>query len=311
MKRIAEKLTDLIGNTPLVKLNKISNRMGVEVIAKLEQFNPGGSIKDRTALSLIESAEEKGLINKETTIIEPTSGNTGIGLAWIAAVKGYKVIIVMPDAISSDRKRLLGAFGAKVEFTDATLGMQGAIDKAHEIAKNLDNSFIPQQFENAANSDIHAKTTAKEIWRDTAGKIDMFIAGIGTGGTITGVARELKRINHTIQIVGVEPQNCAAISGDGKLNQHVIQGIGAGFIPKILDTDLIDNIIPVSDDDALEYTRMISREEGILCGISSGALIKAAEEISRNPENKGKMIVVIFADTGERYVNLPYLFQEK
>lgn len=306
MKKIADKLTDLIGNTPLVRLNKISEHTGTEIVAKLEQFNPGGSIKDRTALSMIEDAEEKGLISKDTTIIEPTSGNTGIGLAWIAAVKGYKTIIVMPDAMSEDRKRLLSAFGAKIELTDAALGMQGAIDRAHEVAKELENTYIPQQFENEANSEVHARTTAKEIWRDTDGKIDIFIAGIGTGGTITGVARELKRINHTIQIVGVEPQNCAVLS-NGKPGQHVIQGIGAGFVPKILDTDLIDCVIPISDDDALDYTRKITQEEGILCGISSGALVKAAEEISKKPENKGKLIVVIFADTGERYVSLPFL----
>ncbi|THB74152.1 MAG: cysteine synthase A [Gammaproteobacteria bacterium] len=306
MKKIADKLTDLIGNTPLVRLNKISDKTGVEIIAKLEQFNPGGSIKDRTALSMIEDAEEKGLINKTTTIIEPTSGNTGIGLAWIAAVKGYKTIIVMPDAMSQDRQRLLSAFGAELELTDASLGMQGAIDKAHEIAKTHDNVFIPQQFENAANSEVHTRTTAKEIWRDTDGKIDIFISGIGTGGTITGVARELKRINHTIQIIGVEPQSCAVLS-NGKPGQHVIQGIGAGFVPKILDTELIDSVIPISDDDALEYTRKIAQEEGILCGISSGALVKAAEEISKKPENKGKLIVLIFADTGERYVSLPFL----
>ena len=306
MKKIADKLTDLIGNTPLVRLNKISERTGAEIVAKLEQFNPGGSIKDRTALSLIEDAEEKGLITKDTTIIEPTSGNTGIGLAWIAAVKGYKTIIVMPDAMSDDRKRLLSAFGAKLELTEAALGMQGAIDRAHEVAKKLENTYIPQQFENEANSEVHARTTAKEIWRDTDGKIDIFIAGIGTGGTITGVARELKRINHTIQIIGVEPQNCAVLS-NGKPGQHVIQGIGAGFVPKILDTDLIDCVIPISDDDALDYTRKITQEEGILCGISSGALVKAAEEISKKPENKGKLIVVIFADTGERYVSIPFL----
>ncbi len=306
MKKIADKLTDLIGNTPLVRLNKISDRTGVEIIAKLEQFNPGGSIKDRTAMSMIEDAEEKGLINKDTTIIEPTSGNTGIGLAWIAAVKGYRTIIVMPDAMSHERRKLLSAFGAEIELTDASKGMQGAIDRANAIAKKLDNAFIPQQFENEANSDIHAKTTAKEIWRDTDGKIDIFMAGIGTGGTITGVGRELKRINPSIEIVGLEPENCAVLS-KGKPGPHMIQGIGSGFIPKILDTDIIDTIVTVSDDDALEYTRALAKQEGILSGISSGALVCAAEKLCKKPENKGKMIVVIFADTGERYVSIPFL----
>ncbi len=306
MSKIANNLTDLIGNTPMVRLNHISNDSDVEVIAKLEQFNPGGSIKDRTALSMIEDAEDKGLINNDSTIIEPTSGNTGIGLAWIASVKGYKTIIVMPDAMSHERRKLLSAFGAKIELTDAAKGMKGAIDRAHKIAKKTENSYIPQQFENDANATIHAKTTAKEIWRDTDGKIDIFITGVGTGGTITGVGKELKRINPSIEIVAVEPKNCATLSG-GKPGPHMIQGVGSGFIPKILDTTIIDTIIQVDDENALEYTRQLAKQEGILCGISSGAVVYAAKELSKKNENKGKMIVVIFADTGERYVSIPFL----
>lgn len=320
MKKIASKLTDLIGNTPLLRLNNISDRSESEILAKLENLNPGGSIKDRTALSLIEHAEKNGLITKDTVIIEPTSGNTGIGLAWIASSKGYKTIIVMPEGLSIERQKIIKAFGGQIEFTDPSLGMQGAIDKANEIASELENTYIPQQFENEANCTIHEEETAKEIWEDTGGDIDIFITGIGTGGTITGVGRALKKLNNNVKIIGVEPENCSVVKQkipqkeDNKSDRpdaaqehiiqgHSIQGIGAGFIPEILNAEIIDDVITISDEDSMEYTQKLAREEGVLCGISSGALYKAAETVCE--KYPGKTIVIIIADTGERYLSTP------
>ena len=292
-------MTELIGNTPLVKINKLSS---ANILAKVESFNPAGSIKDRPALNMIEKAEQKGLINKDTIIIEPTSGNTGIGLAMVCAIKGYKMILTMPETMSLERRKLLQAYGAELVLTDGAKGMQGAVDKAIELSQKYPNSFILQQFDNPANPDAHIKTTAEEIWRDTDGKVDVIIAGVGTGGTITGIAKGLKRHNPNIKTIAVEPDSSQVLAGK-PAGTHKIQGIGANFVPKNFDYNVVDEIIPVSDEDAIETARKLAKEEGILCGISSGAAMYAAIDISKRPEYKNKMIVVILPDLGERYLS--------
>lgn len=297
--KIANNMTELIGNTPLVKINKLSS---ANILAKVESFNPAGSIKDRPALNMIEKAEQKGLINKDTIIIEPTSGNTGIGLAMVCAIKGYKMILTMPETMSLERRKLLQAYSAELVLTDGAKGMQGAVDKAIELSQKYPNSFIPQQFDNPANPDAHIKTTAEEIWRDTDGKVDVIIAGVGTGGTITGIAKGLKRHNPNIKTIAVEPDSSQVLAGK-PAGAHKIQGIGANFVPKNFDYNVVDEIIPVSDEDAIETARKLAKEEGILCGISSGAAMYAAIEISKRPEYKNKMIVVILPDLGERYLS--------
>ncbi len=285
-------------------LAKYSRAEGVEarLIAKLEYFNPAGSVKDRIGYAMIRDAEEKGLINKDTVIIEPTSGNTGIALAFAAAAKGYRLIITLPENFSMERRMMMKALGAELVLTPANEGMNGAIKKAMELAEEIPNSFIPQQFENPANPEIHRKTTAEEIWRDTGGKVDIFVAGVGTGGTLTGVGEVLKSRNSYIKVVAVEPADSPVLSG-GKRGPHKIQGIGAGFVPKVLNTDIIDEVLPVKNDDAYQASRKLARLEGLMVGISSGAAVSAAAELARRPGNKGKNIVIILPDTGERYLS--------
>ena len=297
--KIANNMTELIGNTPLVKINKLSS---ANILAKVESFNPAGSIKDRPALNMIEKAEQEGLINKDTIIIEPTSGNTGIGLAMVCAIKSYKMILTMPETMSLERRKLLKAYGAELVLTEGTKGMQGAVDKAIELSKKYPNSFIPQQFDNPANPEAHIKTTAEEIWRDTDGKVDIIVAGVGTGGTITGLAKALKSHNPQIKAIAVEPELSQVLAGK-PAGAHKIQGIGANFVPKNFDYNVVDEIINVSDEDSIETARKLAKEEGILCGISSGAAMYAAIEISKRPEYKNKMIVVILPDLGERYLS--------
>lgn len=299
--KIAENLIELIGNTPLVKINKLNSGGGI-ITAKLEAKNPAGSVKDRPALNMIKRAEEAGLIDKDTVIIEPTSGNTGIGLAMVCAIKGYRMILTMPETMSLERRMLLKAYGAELVLTDGAKGMQGAVDRAEELHREIKNSFIPQQFANPANPESHVLTTADEIWRDTDGKVDIIVAGVGTGGTISGIAKGLKVKNPAIKAVAVEPESSQVLAGQ-KAGPHKIQGIGANFIPENFDYNFIDEIIPVSDDNAMETARLLAKEEGILCGISSGAAMRAANELSKRPENKGKLIVVIFPDSGERYIS--------
>lgn len=298
--KIANNMTELIGNTPLVKINKLTDK---NIFAKLESFNPAGSVKDRPALNMIESAEKNGLINNDTVIIEPTSGNTGIGLAMVCAIKGYKLILTMPETMSIERQKLLRAYGAQVILTDGIKGMQGSVDKAIELSHKYPNSFIPQQFNNTANPEIHITTTAEEIWRDTDGKIDILVAGVGTGGTISGTAKGLKQHNSNIKVVAVEPFNSQVLAGK-EAQGHKIQGIGANFVPKNFDRDVVDEIFPVKDEDAIETTKKLAILEGILCGISSGAVVYASVEISKRPENAEKNIVVILPDLGERYLSV-------
>jgi cysteine synthase A len=308
MSKIYEELTDLIGGTPLVKLNKITVGIKSEIVAKLEFFNPGGSVKDRIALNMIKTAEGKGLINKDSVIIEPTSGNTGIGLAFVTAARGYRLILTMPDTMSVERRSLLKAYGAELVLTPGADGMNGAIKKALELAEEMPNSFIPQQFENPANPEIHRNTTAEEIWSDTDGKVDIIVGGVGTGGTITGVGEILKSRKPDVKIIAVEPNDSPVLSG-GKPGPHKIQGIGAGFIPQVLNLKLVDEIYKVTNDQAFETGRRLAREEGLLVGISSGAAVYVALEVAKRPENEGKRIVVVLPDTGERYLST-LMFQE-
>jgi cysteine synthase A len=302
-----DSVLQTIGKTPLVRLNKIATDSKAQVFVKVEARNPGGSIKDRICLSMINEAEKQGLLKPETVIIEPTSGNTGVGLAMVSAVKGYHLILTMPENMSIERRALLKAYGAEVVLTSGSEGMAGAVQKANEIAAQTPNSFIPQQFKNSANPKIHRETTGPEIWADTDGKVDMVVAGVGTGGTITGIAEYIKPLKATFKAVAVEPANSPVLNG-GKKGPHKIQGIGAGFVPDIFRRDLIDEIFPVSDEDAFETARLLAKKEGILAGISSGAATFAALKLARRPENAGKLVVVILPDTGERYLSIP-LFQ--
>jgi cysteine synthase A len=300
--KIADDITKLIGGTPLVKLNKLTSGMENTIMAKLECFNPLSSVKDRIGISMIEAAEKQGLIKKDTIILEPTSGNTGIALAFICATKGYKLVLTMPDTMSLERRVLLKAFGAELILTPGKEGMKGAVEKAEELAKVDSRYFIPQQFKNPANPEIHRKTTAEEIWRDTDGKVDILVAGVGTGGTITGVAELIKERKPVFKAIAVEPEDSPVLSG-GEPGLHRIQGIGAGFMPEVLRADLVDEVIRVTYNDAAETARKLAREEGLLVGISSGAAAWAAIEVGKRKENKNKFIVVIFPDTGERYLS--------
>ena len=312
MVKIAKQLTDLIGNTPLLELSHYnkSKELKASIIAKLEYFNPAGSVKDRVAFSMIEDAEKKGILKQNSVIIEPTSGNTGVGLAFVAAVKKYKLILTMPDTMSMERRNLLKALGAIIVLTPGVEGMKGAIAKAEELKKETPDAVILQQFENPANPEIHRHTTGEEIWRDTDGKVDIFVAGVGTGGTITGVGGTLKKHNPEVKVVAVEPSDSPVLSG-GKAGAHKIQGIGAGFVPAIYDANVVDEIIQVENDDAIRTGGDLAQQEGLLVGISSGAAVFAAMELARRPENAGKNIVALLPDTGERYLStLLYAFDE-
>jgi cysteine synthase A len=308
MVKIYEDITKTVGNTPLVRINKLSAGLDTTIIAKLESFNPLSSVKDRIGVAMIDAAEKAGKINKDTVIIEPTSGNTGIALAFVCAARGYRLVLTMPETMSVERRQLLKILGAEVVLTEGARGMAGAVQKAEELAAQTANSFVPQQFSNPANPDIHRKTTALEILEDTGGKVDIFIAGVGTGGTLTGVGQVLKGKIPNIKIIAVEPKDSPVLSG-GIAGPHKIQGIGAGFVPEILDRNVIDEIITVSSDDAGEIARRLAREEGILAGISCGAAMWAALQVAKRPENKQKTIIVILPDTGERYLST-WLFQE-
>jgi cysteine synthase A len=309
MGKIFNDITETIGRTPLVRINRLVDGTGATVLAKLESFNPLSSVKDRIGVSMINAAESEGLINKDTVIIEPTSGNTGIALAFVCAARGYRLILTMPDTMSLERRKLLTIFGAELVLTDGSRGMRGAVEEAEKIQKSIKNSFMPQQFKNAANPEMHRKTTAEEIWADTDGSIDIFIAGVGTGGTITGVGEILKQRKPLVKIIAVEPSDSPVLSG-GSAGPHKIQGIGAGFVPVVLNTGIIDEIIQVSNEDAGIMTRKIIREEGILAGISSGAVMWAAIEVAKRRESASKVVVVILPDTGERYLST-WLFQEQ
>jgi cysteine synthase A len=302
--RIAKDVTELIGNTPLVRLNKVTENVGANVFAKLEDYNPGGSVKDRLGLALIDDAEKRGILKEDSVVIEPTSGNTGIALALVCAVRGYRVILTMPESMSVERRNLIQAFGAEIKLTPAEEGMKGAIAKARDLEEKYEHGFIPMQFDNQANVEMHKKTTAQEVWNDTDGKVDIFVAGVGTGGTITGVGEVLKEKNKEIQIVAVEPADSPVLSG-GEPGKHKIQGIGAGFIPSIMNLDVLDEVFTVGNEEAMEMARTLTTREGIFSGISSGAIIHAALEIGKRPENKDKNIVAIVCDTGERYLSTP------
>lgn len=312
MTKIANNLIDLLGNTPLLELSRTEKkeRLKARIIVKLEMFNPARSVKDRVGFAMLDDAERRGLINKNTTIIEPTSGNTGIGLALVSAIRGYRLILTMPEAMSVERRKLLKALGAELVLTPAYEGMAGAIRKALELAEEIGNVFIPQQFENKANAEIHRKTTAEEIWRDTDGKVDILVAGIGTGGTITGVGEVLKKHNPHLHVIAVEPDSSPVLSG-GKPGPHKLQGIGAGFVPKVLNTDIYDEIIRIKDEEAYERGRQLARTDGVLTGVSSAAAVAAAIRVAKRPENEKKNIVVILPDTGERYLSTPiYNFEQ-
>ena len=298
---IAQNMTELIGNTPLVKINDL-NSGNAQIAAKLECKNPAGSIKDRPAYNMLLQAEKDGLINKDTVIIEPTSGNMGVGLAFACAIKGYKLIITMPETMSQERRALMKAYGAELVLTEGSKGMKGSIEKAEELHKNISNFFIPQQFKNPANPDMHYNTTAEEIWADTDGKVDIIVAGVGTGGTISGIAKKLKEKNKNVKVIAVEPYDSQVLSGKSPA-PHKIQGIGANFIPDNYDAEVVDEIIPVKNEDAIKTTQELAKQEGILAGISGGANIYAAIELSKRPENKGKLIVTVLPDSGERYLS--------
>lgn len=312
MSKIAKQLTDLIGNTPLLQLSNYNAAQNLEanIIAKLEYFNPAGSVKDRVAFAMITEAEKNGTLKKDSTIIEPTSGNTGVGLAFVAASKGYKLILTMPETMSNERKSLLKALGAQLELTSGKDGMPGAIRKAQELKESIPGAVILQQFENPANPAIHTATTGEEIWRDTDGKVDIFVSGVGTGGTVSGVGKTLKAHNPNVKIVAVEPKESPVLEG-GKPGAHKIQGIGAGFVPKTFNGDVVDEIIAVPSDEAVRTSRQLSKSEGLLVGISSGAAVYAATQLAKRPENKGKNIVALLPDTGERYLStILYAFDE-
>lgn len=304
--KVYNKITDIIGSTPLLKLSNYieENKLEADIFAKLEYFNPAGSVKDRIAKAMIDEAEAKGIIKRGAVIIEPTSGNTGIGLASVAASRGYKIILTMPETMSVERRNLLKAYGAELVLTDGAKGMKGAIEKANELAANTPNSFIPSQFKNPANPQIHVRTTGPEIWEDTDGKVDIFVAGVGTGGTLSGVGKFLKSQNPNVKVVAVEPAGSPVLS-KGTPGPHKIQGIGAGFVPDTLDTDIYDEIIPVENEDAFETGRTLAKKEGVLVGISSGAAVFAASQLAKRPENKSKIIVALLPDTGERYLSTP------
>jgi cysteine synthase A len=304
MKHIADNLTQLVGNTPLLRLTNYGRDLPAALIAKLEYFNPAGSVKDRIGLAMIEAAENQGLITKDTVIIEPTSGNTGIALAFVAAAKGYKLIIILPETFSLERRKLLTALGAELILTPGAEGMPGAIRKANELAANIPNSFIPQQFQNPNNPEIHRKTTAEEIWRDTEGEIDFFVGGVGTGGTITGVGESLKKKNPNIKIIAIEPFDSPILS-KGIASPHRLQGLAPSFIPDVFNPNIVDEILQVKTEEAYETSKLLARKEGLLVGISSGAAAFAATMVAARPENKGKTIVVLLPDTGERYLSTP------
>lgn len=312
MSRVAKSLTELVGNTPLLELSAFEkkNNLGARVVAKLEYFNPAGSVKDRVALAMIEDAEKRGVLKTGATIVEPTSGNTGIGLAFVSAIKGYRLILTMPDTMSVERRNLLRALGAEIVLTPGAAGMKGAIEKAEELKSSIDGAVILQQFENPANPAAHRATTAEEIWRDTDGKVDIFVAGVGTGGTVSGVGARLKELNPNIKIVAAEPKDSPVLSG-GKPGSHKIQGIGAGFVPRIYNAGVVDEILQVENDDAIRTSRQLAGCEGLLVGISSGAAVWAASVLAARAENKGKTIVALLPDTGERYLStILYAFEE-
>lgn len=312
MSKVAKSLTELVGNTPLLELSAFEkkNNLGARVVAKLEYFNPAGSVKDRVALAMIEDAEKRGILKTGATIVEPTSGNTGIGLAFVSAIKGYRLILTMPDTMSVERRNLLRALGAEIVLTPGAAGMKGAIEKAEELKSSIDGAVILQQFENPANPAAHRATTAEEIWRDTDGKVDIFVAGVGTGGTVSGVGARLKELNPNIKIVAAEPKDSPVLSG-GKPGPHKIQGIGAGFVPRIYNAGVVDEILQVENDDAIRTSRQLAGCEGLLVGISSGAAVWAASVLAARAENKGKTIVALLPDTGERYLStILYAFEE-
>ncbi|WP_122789822.1 cysteine synthase A [Intestinibacillus sp. Marseille-P6563] len=309
--RIFHSATELIGNTPLLRLSRLEEKHGIQasILAKLEYFNPAGSVKDRIAKAMLDAAEADGRLTPDSVIIEPTSGNTGIGLAAIAAAKGYRMIVVMPETMSVERRQMVQAYGAELVLTEGAKGMKGAIAKAEELARDIPHSFIPEQFDNPANPRVHEQTTGPEIWRDTDGQVDIFVAGVGTGGTVTGVGQYLKAQNPNVQVIAVEPADSPVLS-KGQAGAHKIQGIGAGFVPAILNTSIYDEVIPVQNEDAFAWGREIARTEGVMVGISSGAVLWAAMEVAKRPENKGKNIVVLLPDTGSRYLSTPMFAAE-